>query len=154
MIPIRHGYALFVVLTVMTLIFILATAFSMNIQLGARQALAISFEAEALNAADSGLQLGLEAVRQNIAPRLPVSFDTALWSLLTNVNQASACFKVFVEAACPANQVCIKSVGEVVEGACGDEAGNLSLILAARAIEGSIDLNSLAIVKWNEADSR
>ena len=147
----NHGYALFVVLILLTLFLILSTSFSINVEFSARQTRTIEAQLKALNAADSGIQYALEAVRQK--KNLPNSSSAARWNILENEKGLTSCFKIFSVSGCPANQLCIKSYGEVVRGACGDYTGNIDVILAASKLDAAISTVSKkeVIVSWTEA---
>lgn len=145
----RNGYALFVALASMVLLLILATAFSMVVRTETHHTLQIASEEEALNGADSGIQYALESVREG--QTLPDSFDAAAWNLLQTQNGKNVCFKIFQnDAGCAAGDVCVVSYGEVVNGACGDYAGQLELVSAVRVVQGVITAQTGTLAVWQE----
>lgn len=146
------GYALFVVLMLMIVLMILAAGFLTHLESGARQTRALAAEAEALNAADSGLQYALEGARQGKMPADRA--EAAGWNVLQGAGGVNICFKVFAETGCPSNQLCVESYGKVARGRC-DQAGELDQILSARRLRGVIDMTQRqeSLVSWEEIES-
>ncbi len=148
----RHdkGYALFIVLALLSLLFILTTSLCENVKTGVREARLRMAEAKALGAADSGLQYGLEMIRQNVP--LTNSIKGASWNSLKTEDGVTTCFKVFAAELLDTTDLQIQSLGEVVHGPCGDYSEEPDHILAARVLLGTIDLTpgKETLVRWEE----
>lgn len=145
----NSGYALFLVMILITFLSILTASFSMNLSLGGRQAQSIQAASKALSAADAGIQYALEAVRQN---KSIGTSETSEWKLLETSQGGSICFKVFSDPSCGINLICVKSYGEVVRGECGNYRQDQERILSAKKLSAEIKtlLNNEVLVKWEE----
>src|SRR5205085_6849098 len=112
------GYALLVVLMVLSLVLIISAAFLVSVKKESQQAILCAAEIEAVQAADGGLRYGLEAVRNNKS--LKSSYASESWSRLDGGNGISSCFKVFVTGSPDQSHLVIRSVGEIVNGPCSE----------------------------------
>jgi hypothetical protein len=141
------GYALFIVLLFMVLLFILTTSVILRIHSSAGQAVAATQELNSLAAADSGIQYALERIRQKIP--LQSSAAAAHWHLLQIQKDSSVCFKVF-SLSNSSHQEVIESYGELTRNGCGEHLQDSENLLSAKILKGIIDLNHGSLSSWQE----
>lgn len=140
-----RGFALILVLILMTLLFIYTASFSFMAAIGTKDSLAVSNEAKALAAADSGLQVGLEMIRQGL--EMPTAAN-ARWNLIESGGGHNVCFKVYSNGTDPGNAtIILRSYSEV--GPCSEQ-DNVAQILAARVLQGTVNPDSQTLASWQE----
>lgn len=149
----EKGYALLVVLAMMTLFSLLATSFAIQVKEAAGQSRSVISNEKAFLAADSGIQYALEAVRNSGAGvTLSQDFDSqnsARWVPLNP--EKTVCFQAYSPNAKDnqVNPVILWSYGEVLTGdTCGSVM--VSRIQSVRIVEAYYNRNTDQLIAWRE----
>lgn len=149
----KEGYALVMVLAMMTLFSLLATSFAVEVKTATEEFRSMAGDEKAFLAADSGIQYALEAVRNSGAGvDLPSDFasqDSKRWIPLNF--KKNICFQAYSPNAkdTNVNPIILWSYGEVLTGdTCGTSVA--AHIQSVRIVEAYYNRHTDQLIGWKE----